>query len=43
MLDQFLVGSFVSICNITIHALVTTTVVIPVARMIGTKKLLWPS
>ena len=37
MLIQFLVGGIVSVCNITIHALVMT-VVVRVARAAGTKK-----
>ena len=37
MLIEFLVGGIVSICNITIHALVMTLVV-RVARASGTKK-----
>ena len=37
MLIQFLVGGIVSVCNITIHALVMT-VVVRVARASGTKK-----
>jgi hypothetical protein len=42
MLIQFLVGGVVSICNITIHALVMTLVV-RVARAAGTKKRSHPS
>jgi hypothetical protein len=42
MLIQFLVGGIVSICNITIHALVMTLVV-RVARAAGTKKRSHPS
>jgi hypothetical protein len=42
MLIQFLVGGIVSICNITIHALVMTLVV-RVARTSGTKKRSRPS
>ena len=37
MLIQLLVGGIVSLCNITIHALVMT-VVVRVARASGTKK-----
>ena len=37
MLIQFLVGGIVTVCNITIHALVMT-VVVQVARATGTKK-----
>jgi hypothetical protein len=42
MLIQFLVGGIVSVCNITIHALVMT-VVVRVARASGTKKRSCPS
>src|SRR4029078_10190905 len=42
MLIQFLVGGIVSLCNITIHALVMT-VVVRVARASGTKKRSHPS
>ena len=42
MLIQFLVGGIVSVCNITIHALVMTLVV-RVARAAGTKKRSHPS
>ena len=42
MLIQFLVGGIVSVCNITIHALVMTLVV-RVARASGTKKRSHPS
>jgi hypothetical protein len=42
MLIQFLVGGIVTVCNITIHALVMTTVV-QVARATGTKKRSHPS
>ena len=42
MLIQFLVGGIVSVCNITIHALVMT-VVVRVARASGTKKRSHPS
>ena len=42
MLIQFLVGGIVSLCNITIHALVMT-VVVSVARTTGTKKRSHPS
>jgi hypothetical protein len=42
MLIQFLVGGIVSICNITIHALVMTLVV-RVARASGAKKRSHPS
>jgi hypothetical protein len=42
MLIQFLVGGIVSVCNITIHALVMT-VVVRVARASGTKKRSRPS
>ena len=37
MLIQFLIGGIVSVCNITIHALVMT-VVVRVARASGTKR-----
>jgi hypothetical protein len=37
MLIQFLVGGIVTVCNITIHALVMT-VVVQVAQATGTKK-----
>jgi hypothetical protein len=42
MLIQLLVGGIVSVCNITIHALVMT-VVVQVARATGTKKRSHPS
>jgi len=42
MLKQFLVGGGVSLVNITIHALVMTTV-IGVARVAGAKKISHPS
>jgi len=42
MLIQFLAGGIVSLCNITIHALVMT-VVVRVARATGTKKRSHPS
>jgi hypothetical protein len=42
MLRQFLVGGGVSLANITIHALVMTTVV-HVARVAGAKKIEHPS
>ena len=42
MLRQFLVGGGVSLVNITIHALVMTTVV-KVARVAGAKKISHPS
>ena len=42
MLIQFLVGGIVTVCNITIHALVMTMVV-QVARATGTKKRSHPS
>ena len=42
MLRQFLVGGGVSLVNITIHALVMTTVV-GVARVAGSKKISHPS
>ena len=42
MLIQFLVGGIVTVCNITIHALVMT-VVVQVARATGTKKRSHPS
>jgi hypothetical protein len=42
MLIQLLVGGIVSVCNITIHALVMT-VVVRVARASGTKKRSHPS
>jgi hypothetical protein len=41
MLIQFLVGGIVSVCNITIHALVMT-VVVRVARPLSTKKKMPP-
>jgi len=42
MLIQFLVGGIVTLCNITIHALVMT-VVVQVARATGTRKRSHPS
>ena len=42
MLIQFLVGGIVTVCNITIHALVMT-VVVQVAQATGTKKRSHPS
>lgn len=42
MLRQFLVGGGASLVNITIHALVMTTVV-EVARVAGAKKISYPS
>ena len=42
MLIQFLVGGIISLCNITVHALVMT-VVVRVARAYGTKKRSYPS
>jgi hypothetical protein len=41
MLRQFLFGGAVSVCNIAIHALITTAVV-RVARTMGTKDFLHP-
>jgi Ion channel len=42
MLRQFVVGGGVSVCNIAIHALVMT-IIVRVARSIGTKATLGPS
>lgn len=42
MLSQFLVGGIVSICNIAIHAMVMTVVIL-VARSAGTKNALRPA
>lgn len=42
MLSQFLVGGIVSICNIAIHAMVMTVVIL-VARSVGTKNALRPA
>ncbi|MGB8396805.1 MAG: potassium channel family protein [Pseudolabrys sp.] len=41
MLRQFLFGGAVSICNIAVHALITT-VVVRIARTMGAKELLHP-
>lgn len=42
MLRQFMIGGGVSVCNIAIHALVMT-IIVRVARTIGTKATLSPS
>jgi hypothetical protein len=42
MLDQWLVGSAISACSIAIHALMMT-LVIQSARVVTTKRMVWPS